>query len=857
MTPALPPRTFHRSNRGRRGNITPGLGDPTPKSRAPPGPVPVSTPPIGTAPTAPSADLGRISTPTTAPVRPSTPPPQLTNPTATTPAPTAVSGSATTPSSDASKSEMAWHTVPGTPRTPSTAMAPDARAPAPASAGRYDVLRAPSPAEAETSEPPSPVGDVTLAGLTAVDGDGSPSPPPPLLPSVPGTTSPAPSTRGSSAASAVVDDGSSPAPLPPPLPTTTPTVLGVDPTALPLPDLPALTDPTTANIAAAGSALETSLDAALQDFRALDDAATRSIQRIERAHATDEHSETQSALAVITAGIVALREELSSVKGDLTSVKATVQNITRTQALDATNQAQMIDRQNRAFSVSLRAQQVRAEAMDRDFAARQARWDEAFNQLEQLDAALRSKITDTSAAHDTLHAAVSKTQRLNESLSARAKEIQSCVDSLPDPRKVENDSYQIAARAASEAIDNALSDGVNVTVDADQVRTVIRAEILATDGPVHDALQASATRQVQNALALDQTTLDAVHQAATAAMARPSSISTADRNKLYDDLLSRFKTAVDDRTSKLVDDRLSTFTSSFAGRPDQRMVGHLEALVESHVAAALRSHTADLPHNLSRPGGVSHSHTSAAPTSATGDTNPHETPPGAVDAAGSVDGEVETVVGSDGSNGGRGYHASGAPPRGNSAEILGFRGTQFDDPRATSAQFSDSRGTQFGNPARGDSAEFSGSCGTQFRPSPRTSSAAILGSHGTQSDPRLGIQLAAASAGVSNLPSLPLSLPAVASPPTFGSRRRAAMTTTGTLPTNRGMARGIDGVAPTAFMSTLDARPPQPTTFMAVTALALGHPALGTPPLLDAPRDSLMNGSARLPRPLTMTRVTA
>ena len=77
--------------------------------------------------------------------------------------------------------------VPRTPRPPSTAMVDDAPAPAPALAGRYDVLDmdggAPSPPdspaadEMKTSVPPSPVVDVTTARTTAVDGDGSPSPP--------------------------------------------------------------------------------------------------------------------------------------------------------------------------------------------------------------------------------------------------------------------------------------------------------------------------------------------------------------------------------------------------------------------------------------------------------------------------------------------------------------------------------------------------------------------------------------------------------------------------------------------------------------------------------------------------------
>ena len=156
-TQDLPPRTFDRSNRGQRGNIAAGQGDPTPKSTAPPDPVLASPLPDGTAPTAPSTLLGLRSASTTTPVNRSEchiPPPQLTNLTATTAAPAAIRGSATaTPSSDASKSEMAWHTVPRTPRSPSTAMVHDAPAPNPASSGCYDVL--------------------------AMDGGGAPTPPTP------------------------------------------------------------------------------------------------------------------------------------------------------------------------------------------------------------------------------------------------------------------------------------------------------------------------------------------------------------------------------------------------------------------------------------------------------------------------------------------------------------------------------------------------------------------------------------------------------------------------------------------------------------------------------------------------------
>jgi len=66
-------------------------------------------------------------------------------------------------------------------------------------------------------------------------------------------------------------------------------------------------------------------------------------------------------------------------------------------------------------------------------------------------------------------------------------------------------------KAASEAVDNAFIDGVHLTVDEEQVWDAICAELNADDDPLHDALQASAQRQVLRALALDQITIDAVN----------------------------------------------------------------------------------------------------------------------------------------------------------------------------------------------------------------------------------------------------------------------------------------------------------------------------------------------------------
>ena len=102
------------------------------------------------------------------------------------------------------------------------------------------------------------------------------------------------------------------------------------------------------------------------------------------------------------------------------------------------------------------------------FAACQARWDDAFAQIEstlanfqaslqqteQLNAALHAKIVKPSEAQETLHAAACKTQRLNAFLNNRSKEIQLCVDNLPNPKNVENNCYQIVAKVASEAVDN-------------------------------------------------------------------------------------------------------------------------------------------------------------------------------------------------------------------------------------------------------------------------------------------------------------------------------------------------------------------------------------------------------------------